>query len=56
MDRKQNEYFLFQRFKMQLNKYKVNNLYHLIKITCLICCVGDLKKTYYGSYASDLTL
>jgi hypothetical protein len=37
MDRKQNEYFFFQRFKVQLNKYKINNLYHLIKITCLIC-------------------
>ena len=37
MDHKQNEYFFFQRFKMQLYKNKVNNLYHLIKITCLIC-------------------
>ena len=37
IDRKQNEYLFFQRFKMQLYKNKVNNLYNLIKITSLIC-------------------
>ena len=37
IDRKQNEYLFFQRFKMQLYKNKVNNLYNLIKITCLTC-------------------
>ena len=30
IDRKQNEYFFFQRFKMQLYKNMVNNLYNLI--------------------------
>ena len=37
IDRKQNEYLFFLRFKMQLYKNKVNNLYNLIKITTLIC-------------------
>ena len=37
IDRKQNEYFFFQRFKMQLYKNKVNNVFNLIKITSLIC-------------------
>ena len=37
IDRKQNEYIFFQRFKMQLCKKKVNNLYNLIKIISLIC-------------------
>ena len=37
IDRKQNEYLFFQRFKMQLYKNKVNNLCNLIKITYLIC-------------------
>jgi len=31
IDRKQNEYFFFQHFKMQLYKNKVNNLYNLIR-------------------------
>ena len=55
--RKQNEYIFFQRFKMQLYQNKVNNLYNLIKITSLICSLGRRrsgKKSYYGSYASDL--
>jgi hypothetical protein len=30
IDCKQNEYFFFQHFKMQLHKNKVNNLYNLI--------------------------
>ncbi len=37
IDRKQNEYLFFQRFKMQLYKNKVNNLCNLIKIASLIC-------------------
>ena len=37
IDRKKNEYFFFQRFKMQLYKIKVSNLFNLNKITSLIC-------------------
>jgi hypothetical protein len=37
IDRKQNEYLFFQRFKMQLYENKVNNLCNLIKIASLIC-------------------
>jgi hypothetical protein len=37
IDRKQNEYLFFQRFKMHLYKNKVNNLCNLIKIASLIC-------------------
>ena len=58
IDGKQNEYLFFQRFKMQLYKNKVNNLYNLIKITSLICSLRRRRseKTYYGSYACDLML
>jgi len=37
IDRKQNEYLFFQRFKMKLYKNKANNVFNLIKITSLIC-------------------
>jgi hypothetical protein len=37
IDRKQNEYFFFQRFKMQFYELQVNNLFNLNKITSLIC-------------------
>ena len=37
IDRKKNEYLFFQRFKMQMYKNKVNNLFNLFKITSLIC-------------------
>ena len=59
IDRKQNEYVFFQRFKMQLYENKVNNLYNLIKITSLICSLRRKrygKISYFGSYASDLML
>jgi hypothetical protein len=60
MDNKQNEYFFFQHFKMQLYKNKVNNLCNLIKIASLICskeCRRSEKiYMYCGLYASDLML
>ena len=37
IDGKRNEYFFFQRFKMQFYKLMVNNLFNLNKITSLIC-------------------
>ena len=45
IDRKQNEYLFFQRFKMKLYKHKVNNVFNLIKITSFICSLRcrDLK-------------
>ena len=60
IDRKQNEYLFFQRFKMQLYKNKVNNLCNLIKIASLICskeCRRSEKLYMYcGLYASGLML
>ena len=61
IDRKQNEYFFFQRFKMQLYKNKVNNLCNLIKITSLNFArrsVGDLIffYMYCELYTTDLML
>ena len=53
-----NEYLFFQRFKMQLYKNKVNNLFYLNKITSLFASrgVGDVKTYYDESYASDIML
>ena len=56
IDRKQNEYLFFQRFKMQLYKNKVSNLCNLIKIASLICRRSEKIYMYCGLDASDLML